>query len=193
MEVREVLVQALVEVDEANVPAELRSVAFGKAVDLLVARAGESTEPLQPFHQTRMGNGQVTGDAAPLGKVAARLKLDKELVQDIFDYDEDGVRVIVSPRKLDKGLGPGTKQLALLVVAGRQAAGDDEGWTSVEAIRKVCEEYNKLDSPNFAAHIKAMKNEFTLRGTAQKREVKLTRPGWEAARELVEKLAGGEG
>jgi hypothetical protein len=196
MEVREVLVRALEEVDEAKVPAELRSVAFGKAVDLVAIGAGKLTAPSQQVRQdqqNRAGDAQTAADLSPLEKVATRLKLDLEVVQDVFDHDDQGLRIIVSPKKLDKRIRPGARQLALLVVSGRQAAGDDEDWTSVDTIRKVCEDYNKLDAPNFAAHIKAMKDEFNLKGSPQKREVKLTRPGWEAARELVEKLAGGEG
>jgi hypothetical protein len=38
-----------------------------------------------------------------------------------------------------------------------------------------------------------MKNEFSSRGTKYKREVKVTRPGWDAAAELVQNLARAEG
>jgi hypothetical protein len=194
MNVRDVLVRALEAVDEAQVPADLRSVAFEKAVDLLTVGAADPIQPLEKVRRNGVGNVQITTDASPLEKIAARLSLDVGVVQDVYDYDEGGARVIVSSKKLDRGFGPGTKQLALLVAAGRQATGDDEDWTSVDAIRKACEDYGKLDPSNFATHIKAMKNEFSFKlNSAQKREVKLTRPGWEAAGELVEKLAGGEG
>jgi len=37
-----------------------------------------------------------------------------------------------------------------------------------------------------------MKDEFNVTGPAQKRLIKVTRPGWDKARELVERLAGVE-
>jgi len=194
MEVHDVLVRALKEVDEANVPQELRAVAFGKAVDLVVADVGGTTERAQQRRQDLGGNGhRVTGDSA-LDKIASRLGLDVGVVQDVFHYDEErGLQVGISPKKLEASRAGGAKQLALLVAAGRQAAGLDEGdWTEVDEIRQVCQDYKKFDSGNFAKHIAGMKDEFNVRGSAQKREVKITRPGWDKARELVERLAGAE-
>jgi hypothetical protein len=197
MKVSDILVRALKEVDDANIPDELRAVAFEKAVDLVRVDAGVPIgQPQQPPGNgaaAPAGEAEPAADTTPLGRIARRLKLDIEVVKDVFDHGEQGFQVIVSPRKLEKQRQAATRQLALLVAAGRQAAGDDEDWTALDKIRTVCADYNKLDSSNFAAHIKTMGDEFTVKGSGQKREVKVTRPGWDAARELVEKLAGAEG
>jgi hypothetical protein len=194
MEVHDVLVRALKAVDEADIPEELRTVAFGKAVDLIAADAGGTTERSQQRRDLGGSGHPATGDLA-LDKIAARLKLDVGVVQDVFHYDDErGLQIVVSSKKLEASRSGGTKQLALLVAAGRQAAGLDEGdWTDVGVIRQVCQDYKKFDSSNFAKHIAGMKYEFNVTGSAQKRLVKITRPGWDAARELVERLAGAEG
>jgi hypothetical protein len=195
MEVREVLVAALKAVDDAKLPPELQAVAFGKAVDLVAARAGSPVPQMQPVRRDHAAGEQPAAESSPLDRIAARLKLEVEVVQDVYHYDDErGLQIVVSPRKLEKQLGGAAKQLALLVAAGRQASGLEDGeWTDIAEIREVCQEYKKLDPSNFAAHIKSMKDEFNLRGSGQKRLVKVTRPGWDAARELVEKLAGAEG
>jgi hypothetical protein len=194
MEVREVLVRALKEVDEADIPSELRAVAFGKAVDLLSTGAQDATRQLPPPRRDPLGNGQPAAESSPLERIATRLKLDTEVVQDVFDHDDDGLRVVVSPKKLEKQDARATKQLALLVAAGRQAAGlDEDDWTNVSEIRQVAEDYRKLDPSNFAKHIAQLQDEFSVRGSGQKRALRVTRPGWDAARELVERLAGAEG
>jgi hypothetical protein len=194
MEVHEVLVQALKEVDEANVPQELRAVAFGKAVDLVAANAGGTAEQSQQRRRDLGGSGHpATGDSAP-DRIANRLQLDVAVVQDVFHYDDDrGLQIVINAKKLEASRSGGTKQLALLVAAGRQAAGlDEDDWTDVNEIRQVCQDYKKFDSGNFAKHIAGMKHEFNVRGSAQKRMIKVARPGWDAARELVERLAGAE-
>jgi hypothetical protein len=79
--------------------------------------------------------GQRGSDTSPLGKIARKLNVEVEDVQDIFDHGEQGPQIIVSPRKLDKHLGAAARQIALLAAAGRQAAGDDNNWTDVNEIR----------------------------------------------------------
>jgi hypothetical protein len=194
MEVHEMLIQALKEVDEANIPQELRAVAFGKAVDLVAANAGGTTEQSQQRRQDLGGSGHPAIGDSPLDKIAARLKLDVGVVQDVYHYDDErGLQIGVSSKKLEASRAGGAKQLALLVAAGRQAAGLDDGdWTDVGEIRQVCQDFKKFDSANFAKHIAGMKDEFNVTGSAQKRMVKVTRPGWDAVRELVERLAGVE-
>jgi hypothetical protein len=98
------------------------------------------TCPQQPpgtdFTDT-VADNQPDSDTSPLGRRARKLKVRVENVQDIFEHGERGLQIIISAGKLDKQLGAATKQIALLVAAGRQAAGDDEDWTDVNEIRRI--------------------------------------------------------
>lgn len=78
----------------------------------------------------------------------------------------------------------------MLVATMRQAESDLP--TSAEEIRRVVEEYNRYDRPNFASSLAALKGPFLVSGPSRARTFKLTRPGWAEASKLVARLAGAE-
>ena len=184
-EIRDILLAALEDVNESGVPDDLREVAFAKAVDL---RAGVKP-PGTGVGSTSFGSTPESEESDALGRIAKQLGLDKAVAGDIF-HDQDGdIELIVSPSKLSPKAARGTKEVALLLVAGRQAAGIEE-WTPLSKIREVCELFKKLDGPNFSSALKEMENVFSFRGSSRQREVKMARPGWEEASAFVQKLAG---
>jgi hypothetical protein len=71
-------------------------------------------------------------------------------------------------------------------------AGGTPNITSQNEVRLMVSEYRKLDSANFATHISEMENDFQLVGKGKKRQLKVSRPGWEKAKQLVNSLGGGE-
>ncbi len=190
MTLREILTEALRAVEEARVPAELREIAFAKAIDLAAGpqsvRAGGAGAANRQQVQEALG-----GDADGLDRISSKLKLDREVVSHVYyiSPDSKGLEVVVSPTRLPSRFGPAIKELALLVAAGRQAAGLDSEWTAAEEIRKVCEHFKRNDPSNFATYIKQMEDVFSIRGTAYKREVRMTMPAWEQATALVTRLA----
>lgn len=190
------LKEALAAVEEAGIPDELREVAFAAALEHLLPRgaAGLHTEQQQqpdgappPAPAER---AQVRGDD-PIAKIARRLQIDATEAGRVFDVDEEGVHVIVQRARLaDSRLGA-TQQIAQLVAAARQAAGLDEGWTSVDTVRKAVEQKGVLDAPNFARALNALDGQgLRLRGQRGNRELKMHDTGFEAAGELVRDLAG---
>lgn len=191
MKISEVLVSALKEVDEAGIKEEgLRVVAFGKVIDLLLGNVQASIS--RPNPNSRGGSvAASTDEGAMLQAIANRLKLDVEAVAQVFSIDDGELQLVIGPGKLNPRKSGATKEIALLVAAGRQAAGIDDEWTSLGVIRKVCEDYRRLDSPNFAAAIKEMEDWFSFRGNGTNREVRMSRPAWEQARELIIRLIGG--
>jgi hypothetical protein len=183
MEVKDILAAALREIEEAKVPDELRPVAFGKVVDLLAA----GTQPA-PRGRPRIDHGGDESESI-LDRIAAQLEASPESVAVVY-YEQDGdLGIGVAHTKLASGKASATRQLALVVAAGRQAAGLDDGWTNVGTIRRWCEEFGKFDSPNFAATIREIGEVFSFRGQGQRREIRVLRPGFEKARQLVEELA----
>jgi hypothetical protein len=189
MALKDILAEALKAVDEAEIPSELREIAFGKAIDLVAGTASPKSR-IDPQVKVQP-QGQLAGDASgPMQRIANKLKLDSEVVSHVYYIDPEGknLEVVISSSRLPAGFAPAIKELALLVAAGRQAAGIDAEWTSADEIRKVCEHFKRYDSANFAAHIQQMERVFSVRGTPRKREVRMTSPAWEEATALITRL-----
>jgi hypothetical protein len=193
-----ILAEAIAAVNAADVPPELKEAAFSKAVDVIMARRMAVTSG-------RIGTG-VSGPVAPstpdrttapvsggdlLSRVANRLRLEREVVAEVFDERDGQIDLIVAPRKLDARKGPATKQIALLVAAARQGA-DIEEWTDADEIRRFVEDFKRYDQANFASALKQMDDIFRVRQSGRKVSLKLGRPGWDRASEFVAKLAGEE-
>jgi hypothetical protein len=190
MELKEVLAQALRAVNEAEIPTELREIAFAKAIDLAAGPPAVRTAGAVGARKLQVQD-ELGDDADGLQRIAGKLKLDREIVSHVYYLNPDGksLEVVISPSRLPSKFGPAIKELALLVAAGRQAAGIDAEWTTADEVRKVCEHFKRYDASNFAAYIKQMEDVFSMRGTAHKREVRMTMPAWEQATALVARLA----
>ena len=187
---REVLVATLKDVNETEVPDDLRVIAFTKVFDMRSGQGGPSTrDNKQPARTTGNGSGGlIAGDL--LDAVAARAGIDRETVAEVFDERNGGLELIIGPRKLPPSVSAGTKEIALLVAGGRQAAGIEE-WTSLDDVRDVCQEFKKLDSGNFAKTIKSMTDEFNVRKESERKTVvRVSRPGWDAFSKLLVRLSG---
>jgi hypothetical protein len=193
-EITRVLKDALKAVEEADVPPELRPAALDKAVDLLVgAGTGQPAATQQ---------GGATGkqdpppppqqdDADPLAKIAGKIGLARDVVEEVYGMDQGELRIVVPQRKLESPKAAGAKQLALLWAAARQATTGEE-WTESEEIREVAKDFGKFDSANFGVQIRSMDASFRFTGSGRGLKVKVNRKGWENAAELVSSLAGGE-
>lgn len=181
--------QALTAVEDAQVPDDLRGVAFAKAFEAL------SLGPVASSGADAGGEGGSKGttSGAPagseLGRIASKLEIDEDATEATFDLDEGEIRLSVPARKFNAQKSRATKEIALLVAAGRQAAGVEER-TEVGVVREVVSDYGKLDPPNFATTIREMDEEFNISGSGQRRRVKVNRKGFERAGQLIKELQG---
>jgi hypothetical protein len=198
MEVKDTLAAALKAVTEAEIPAELREVAFAKAVDLLAAKipaapangtSGAVNDAATPAEAQSGGQTVAPSGVSALDRIATKLGVDRELVEEVFAETDGSIDITVSPRKLAPAKQEASRQIALLITAGRQAAGVEER-TATDVIRAKCEEFRKLDPTNFGKAIGGMHDEFSFQGPPRKRLVKLSRQGWPAAVDLVKRLTG---
>jgi hypothetical protein len=191
-----ILAEAIAAVNEADVPAELKEAAFSKAVDVIMARRRAESPPRMetdtrgpaPVTTTAPVTRPAAADDA-LGRIATRLRLGRETVAEVFDEADGKIDIIVPQRKFAAGKSPATKQLATLVAAARQGA-DVEEWTDADEIRHFVEDFKRYDSANFAASLKEMDDIFRIKQSGRKITLKLGRPGWDKAAELVTTLAG---
>jgi hypothetical protein len=195
--VKEILEEAMYLVADFQLTGFAWATVYSKAVELLHERRKIGrvvlTDTDKSVHAAQKMLNALESKASngPLDRVATRLRVDKAVVADVFDDSDGGIDVIVAPRKLDPAKARATKQLALLVVAARQAA-ELEEWTDVDEIRRLAEDYKKYDSANFASAIKEMQDDFRFKRVGRKISVKLGRPGWERAAEMIRRLAGDE-
>jgi hypothetical protein len=184
MDVKALLQQTLDTLDDANVPDAIRPVAFAKVFDALSNQA-----PASPNAQR--DRGARSDDSTGLDRIAERLGLPLEVVDNAFVVDANGVELVIPPGRFEARKAPATEQIALLVAASRQAIGlDEDGWTSVDHIREACENFKKHDPSNFATTLRDMDDVFTVRGSGRDRKVRMTAPAWQRARDLVLGLTG---
>lgn len=168
---------ALDVLDNAEVPAELRpSVIRDVYSDLR-----------QPAGSTRSAPGD--GSAV---RLAHALGVEPTAVERVYDFDDDGVHLIVARAGLDRGKAAAMREVAVLIVAARQKIGVEE-WTPLDIVRDQCESRGVLDNSNFSTEIKRLDGHgMRFRGGPRSREVKMNQVGFDEAATLIRRLAGGE-
>lgn len=186
------LKRALAAVDNSGAPDDLREAAFTAAITLLSDGAAEVPQPRLQAGGSTSGSGAARRRATAselLDKIAQGLEIDGAKVAKVF-ADKDGQpELILKTSKLPATKSGAASEIALLVMAARQAAGIDE-YTEAEAIRAACKRYGKFDSANFGSSMKSLDNYILTSGRGVSMKRKLTNPGLEAAVELIEKYAG---
>jgi hypothetical protein len=188
--VTRVMKETVKAVEDADVPDDLRAAAFEKAFDVLVGRTAAEAKPSAEVTPPIRRGGPEGGPA--LGGIASRMSLDAELVNEVFYVDGESFGLALASSRFERSKAPATQQIALLVAAGRQAGGWDE-WTRTSEIRDVVREYGRFDPANFATTVRRMADVFSFRGKGRELEVRVTRPGFERAGDLIRELGGQNG
>ena len=129
-------------------------------------------------------------DGTLLSKLADSLELPLEQIKDVFYADGEQIELIISPQQLDKSTASAMKEVALLITVARQYSGLEE-WTSVNEVRKACDNLGPFDSSNFAKAMMATKF-LRSKGKGQQRELKAPRTALEGAKVLIERFSSGE-
>ncbi|MCY4617184.1 MAG: hypothetical protein OXD50_01330 [Chloroflexi bacterium] len=124
---------------------------------------------------------ELRGDA-----ISSYLQVPRDEVEILFRLDETEPALQLSAQKLSSGKRPATKEIALLVLAGRTALGLD---TLSDDIRDVAQRYRKYDSANFLSTLQKS-DEFAVLGRPRsaKRVVRLRGAGVTSARSLAQNL-----
>jgi hypothetical protein len=187
----EILREAAAAVVEADIPEDLRSVAFGKAVELISGCLVTEETPVKagpcPADNDTEAISIQNGDQ--LGMISQKLEADMDIIENAFEI-ENGVPQLTIPRsRIASSKRAATKQIALLVAAARQAAGVEQQ-TESKTIRECVDEYGKYDKPNFARAISELEDDVRFNGKGQSRTIKMRRDGFKSAGELVKQLLG---
>jgi len=162
---------------QALLRARLAGGTFAQAIPV-PGGSGNPRSPIQPAAE---------GDV--VGKLAIALQISTDKLELVYDVVDGAPALVVSAKKISTNKSTAARQLGQLIAAARQIAGIED-WTSANVIRKVVQDYGRLDGSNFAASLQQMENVAVLRGKGASREVKITKPGIESTAELIKSIAG---
>lgn len=187
-EVGRLLKEAAAVVDASGVADDLRVSAFERAFAALAGLGAPAAgADVARVGEVAGGSGDDGAQGQSLASIASRFGVPLSIVEDAYYIDGDSVALSIAPSRFNAQKAAGTKQIALLTAAARQGGGWEE-WTSVQPIRDATREYGRFDSSNFAATIKDMGDAFNLRGRGHQAEIRVTRPGYERAAQLLREL-----
>ena len=118
--------------------------------------------------------------------IARYFDLELQEAKDLFDVTQSDPVLIANSKRLASAKLAGTREITLLVLAGRTAMALDTG---THHIRDAAERHHRLDPANFIKTLGAMET-VGLRGAPESpnRLVRLKVVGIEAARELAARL-----
>jgi hypothetical protein len=183
--------QATAALEEAEVPEDLRTIAFDKAFDHLTgggatAASGRASTPESPL----VPENKTTSAQNPIERIAAKVNVDPGLADRVYDVDDDGVHLTLPRSSLNEKKRFAMQEVARLIMAGRQAI-ELEEFTPSKVIREACDGRGVLDAGNFAAALSALDGHgMRLRGSGVSREAKLNAAGFEAAGADIKRILG---
>lgn len=169
-------------VEEAGVPPDLQAVAYRHALQMLT---GETPIP-GPGRDS--GSGRESAENPLLVSISRRLQIERDVVAHVFEEENDQVHLILTKARLpnSKSKAASMRNVALLVAAGRQAAGIED-YTPAALIRHECEELGVLDPPNFSVELGRIG--MRTRGGPKSREVHASRHQLEEAANLMVRIS----
>jgi hypothetical protein len=169
-------------VNAADIPSDLRAVAFWQAFQALEGGILGTEEG------SLIQRDESADENDLLAKCARRLNVSHDVVSAIFEQEGEGLQLIVPKGKLpnSNSKAASMRDIALLVAAGRQAAGLED-YTPLSIIREECAEFGLLDTNNFSTEI----GRLGMRGQGGRnsREVRASRHQLEEAAELMSGIA----
>lgn len=171
---------------------ERKLIAFERVLDYLLetadnSQAVEARPPSPPVNDAYPPvDSAFASEQQRIDTVAEYFGIDPEQVTDIFDVSGEDPGLIIRSNKLPGPQAPATRHIALLITGARTALGSD---TDTDHLRKVADDYSKLNSSNFMTTLSKMP-ELSLRGRrgSQKRLVRMKVRGAEKAGELAKQL-----
>lgn len=125
------LIASLEDLKGADVSDDLRVIAFSKVFDLHAQATGlhapRNTDTGVGGRDGRGGAAEIPDVAGDkLEAIAVKASASRETVAEVYEVRDDGLDLIIPQGKLPAPTASATKEIALLLAGGRQAAGIDE-------------------------------------------------------------------
>lgn len=197
--IRDAIARTIEDLDAAGIQGDDRPVVLRAILDVRLggshstsAAPGTAAAPSIGHQHAASASTLPPSQDDTLGKISGALKLDRELLEYVYDVQDGEPTLVISPKRLPDRKAEATKVIAQLVAAARQSAGLED-WTGAGTIRTVVGDYGRLDSNNFAAAIQTLDKVALSRGKGANRELKITRAGMEEIAALIASLVGDAG
>jgi hypothetical protein len=185
MNLSQMIQEAHSAVQKADIPSQLQSVAFAETLRFVL---NEKYQPESSSKGREVVRPSDKGASKGMTTLAVKMGVDESSLADVYAIDGDEVTLHVASSKIDSVKPKATREVAILITAARQGSGADEGWTAASYVREALQQYGRFDSGNFATYLRKNGDVFNFRGKGAAIEIRLTRPGWETATELIRAL-----
>jgi hypothetical protein len=195
--IEEVLRGAQAAVEAAGVATEFRAIAFEKAVELLAADVGLAGAPTPPGAKASPpppppGDREQATLAGSLEKIAERLRIDRALVEHVYEEHDGDLAVVIPASRLSDRPRPAMRELILLTAVGRQAGGWDGNATPVATLRAVCAHYGgrHYDENNFPNALSDLSDYLRKTGRRRDATVRVLPAGYTRGAAQITELLG---
>ena len=192
-EIKDAVALAWASVDPEELPVGLPD-DYRRTVFTEVLRHALAGSPASASHTAGRQLAVTPGHALAepgLAQLAERLTVSENALADVLAVEGDSVTLYVASTKISTTKSKATREVALLVTAARQGGGIDDSWTDVNHVRDALTQYSRYDISNFSKYLRDTGDVFNFRGKPIQ-QLRLTRPGWEAATQLVKTLTGSD-
>jgi hypothetical protein len=193
-QVTDLLKAASEAVKDAGVAKELQPLAFERALDLLAGKA----PPAPSGDGAGSGDGQEERELPPpdtstkSGKVADVFGITADEVDEIMAIDESDLHLTVPRERFAENRADAVREVGLVIVAARQAAGLDEDRTHTKFVRRACEDLGLVNKNTFQAEMAALAsaNFVSSKNVPSGKELKLISQGRSEIKSLAPTLLG---
>ena len=186
-EIHKLLADAVAIVEAANIPQDLRPVAFEKALELIL-----SSQTNTDHKSDSSSPSQASSNLSDWGSIlSTATNLDLLALEEIYFPGNEGEPLVgVNPTGLGNNAAERTRKTILLLVAARQI-GKIEDTTSAEVLREECKRLGVYDQTNFGTTLGNLRNWFNFTGSGSSRVARLKPSGRDAFLELIAELVNG--
>lgn len=193
MDLTDIFKRAWDAVDAADLPPDMRPIAYREAIRLLAPAQERTVSPPRDRQRQKGENGDRDGDINVsedeiYDRVVKQTGVDRTDLEQIVHLDDDALKVSLPGLKLGANNAERARAVAQILTISR-GFGLEESETPLELIRAECDRLRVYDQGNFSSHMKALTG-FVVIGTGQNRRVRAKGPGIAAFPALVESLLG---
>lgn len=184
---RELANQTWEVLQSSDIPEVKQEIAFGAIFAFLAQRIPH--EPSAPAAE-QSGSGDTDDRATGLAGIAKALKVDAETASYLYDIEGRDLDLTISRDDLSSDRATAMREVALLVVAGRQASGIDKDRTDSNQVRNQGVHLGVMAKNTFRQEMGVLNPEITSRPQGRSgRALKMTRIGYDAAGRIARRIA----
>jgi hypothetical protein len=183
---RQLADQAWEALNDSEVPRELYPAAFGSIYAFLAQDGPAAATPNNK--KSPGGGGEAPGEGG-LSAIAEKLGIEEEDASYLFDIEGRDLYLTVSRDRLAKDRADAMREVAFLVVAGRQAAGLDTDRTDSGHVRTQGVHLNVMNKNTFREEMGKLSPYITAKNSGRfARSLKMTRGGFDEAAKLAKRI-----